>query len=254
MSVPPKGAGPRGTLPLGIGLALPSPYASRHAEREGRATARPPALSPCVLRQAPELPEWEGFDGPESEPAAVEPHRSAQSWGDVAQAPRAPALPAPVRLRGRWSVAGAILTALGAVAIVGLVVNMSARPELPELPELRQAPELHAAQTSPALTTPEPAPPAAPTSSPASVPTSTALAACMARAMSTTRAVRNATAAIIPTSDIVDPWRHIAGRKDRVGEVVIHVLTKYPDHTIEQAQKFINELKIDRTTMKIEDE
>jgi hypothetical protein len=46
----------------------------------------------------------------------------------------------------------------------------------------------------------------------------------------------------------------IAGRKDGVGEVVIHVLTKYPDHTIEQAQKFINELKIDRATTKIEEE
>ena len=46
----------------------------------------------------------------------------------------------------------------------------------------------------------------------------------------------------------------ITGRKDGVGEVVIHVLTKYPGHTIEQAQKFINELKIDRATTKIEDE
>jgi hypothetical protein len=33
MSVPPKGAGPRGTLPLEIGLALSSPCASRHIER-----------------------------------------------------------------------------------------------------------------------------------------------------------------------------------------------------------------------------
>jgi len=133
MSVPPKGAGPRGTLPLGIGLALPSPYASRHVEREGRTTARPPALGPRALRQAHELhahelPEWEGFDGPDSEsepePAVVAPHRSAQGWGDVAKAPRAPALRAPVRLREQWPVAGAILTALGAVGIVGLVVNM----------------------------------------------------------------------------------------------------------------------------------
>ena len=46
----------------------------------------------------------------------------------------------------------------------------------------------------------------------------------------------------------------IAGRKDGVGEVVVHVITKYPDHTIETAQKIVNELKIDRTTMKIEDE
>jgi len=46
----------------------------------------------------------------------------------------------------------------------------------------------------------------------------------------------------------------IAGRKDGVGAVIIHVLTKYPDHTVEQAQKIINELKIDRATMKIEDE
>lgn len=46
----------------------------------------------------------------------------------------------------------------------------------------------------------------------------------------------------------------IAGRKDGVGEVVIHVLTKYPDHTIEQAQRIINELKIDRATTKIEGE
>ena len=46
----------------------------------------------------------------------------------------------------------------------------------------------------------------------------------------------------------------IAGRRDGVGEVIIHVLTKYSDHTIEQAQKFINELEIDRATMKIEDE
>ena len=217
MSVPPKGAGPRGTLPLGIGLALPSPYASRHAEREGRATARPPTLSPRALRQAPELhaPELlqgEGFDGPDSEPeselAAVEPHRSAQGWGDVARAPRAPALRAPMRLRGRWSVAGAILTALGAVAIVGSVVNMYARPELAELPELRQAPELHAVQTSPTLSTPEPAPSAAPTFSPWSVPTSTALAPSTARAVSTARAARHATPAITPTSDIVDPWKH----------------------------------------------
>jgi hypothetical protein len=46
----------------------------------------------------------------------------------------------------------------------------------------------------------------------------------------------------------------IAGRKDGGGEVVIYVLTKYPGHTIEQAQKFINELKIDRATAKIEEE
>ncbi len=46
----------------------------------------------------------------------------------------------------------------------------------------------------------------------------------------------------------------IAGRKDGDGEVVIHVLTKYPGHTIEQAQKIINELKIDRATTKIEEE
>jgi len=205
MSVPPKGAGPRGTLPLGIGFALPSPYAARHAEREYRETTRPPALGPCVLRQAPELPElpeWEGFDGPESEPAAVEPHRSAQCWGDVAKAPRAPALRAPVRLRGRWPAAGSILTALGAIGIAGLVVNMYA---LPELPELRQAPELHAAQTSPAPSTPEPAPPAS--------PTSTAHAASTAHAVGTARsgqpaAPPSATSAIGPKSDVVDPWGH----------------------------------------------
>lgn len=46
----------------------------------------------------------------------------------------------------------------------------------------------------------------------------------------------------------------IAGRQDGDGAVIIHVLTKYPDHTIEQAQKIINELKIDRATMKIEEE
>jgi len=46
----------------------------------------------------------------------------------------------------------------------------------------------------------------------------------------------------------------IAGRKDGVGEVVIYVITKYPYHTIEQAQKFINELEIERATIKIEDE
>ena len=109
----------------------------------------PPALGPCVLRpapelpapelgpralnqapelHAPELPEWEGFDGPgpgpESEAAAVEPHRSAQDRGDVAKAPCAPALCAHVRLRGRWSATRAIITALGAIGIAGLVVNM----------------------------------------------------------------------------------------------------------------------------------
>ena len=149
MSVPPKGAGPRGTLPLGIGLALPSPHASRLPERECRATARPPAPGPRVLRQAPELPEselsdWEGVDGrdtePESEPAAVEPYRSAQGWGDVARSPRAPALPAPVRLRDGWRAAGALLTALGAVAIVVLATTLRARHGAQgefELPELR---------------------------------------------------------------------------------------------------------------------
>lgn len=217
MSVPPQGVGPRGTLPLGIGLALPSPYASRHAEREYRATVRPPALGPCVLRPAPEvpapeLPEWEGFDGPgpESEPAAVEPHGSAQDWGDVAKAPRAPALRAPVRLRGRWSATRAIITALGAIGIAGFVVNMYARPELrqaPELPELRQAPELHAAQVSPAPSAPEPAPSAAPTSNPASAPTSPAHAASTARARQSVASPSTARA-IVPKSDIVDPWRH----------------------------------------------
>src|SRR5947207_2729396 len=110
MSVPPKGAGPRGTLPLGLRPVYSSPYALRHAERECRATARPSALGSRALQQAPEMPEselpdWECFAGLDSEPeleiAAVEPHRSAKGWGDVAQAPRAPALRAPVRLRGQ---------------------------------------------------------------------------------------------------------------------------------------------------------
>ena len=211
MSVPPQGVGPRGTLPLGIGPALPSPYASRHAERECRATTRPPALGPHALRKAPELPEWEGLEGPVSEPAAVEPHRSAQCWGDVAKAPRAPALRAPVRLRGRWPVAGSILTALGAVAIVGLVVNMYARPELPELPELHQAPELRAAQVSLAPSTPEPGPPPASTST--ALVASTAHAASTTHAVSTARAARpaaspSATSAIGPKSDIVEPWKN----------------------------------------------
>ena len=92
------------------GSALLCRLRTRHAILSASAaTARPPALGSHVLRQAPELPaseppEGEGFDGrdtdSESEPAAVEPYRSAQGWGDVARAPCAPALPAPVRLRG----------------------------------------------------------------------------------------------------------------------------------------------------------
>ncbi len=46
----------------------------------------------------------------------------------------------------------------------------------------------------------------------------------------------------------------IAGREDGNGAVVIHVITKYPDHTVEQTQKIINELKIDRATITIEEE
>jgi hypothetical protein len=159
----------------------------------------------------------------EPEPAAVEPHRSAQGRGDVAQALRAPALPAPVRLRGHSSAASfaplasprpsgrvaacALLTMLGAVAIVALAMTLRARHER-ELPELRQELELNAAQRSPAPNPPEPAPPVVLTPGPASAPTSTALAASPARAASTARAARPATQAIPATSDIVDPWRH----------------------------------------------
>ena len=46
----------------------------------------------------------------------------------------------------------------------------------------------------------------------------------------------------------------IAGREDGGGVMIIHVITKYPDHTVEHAQKIINELKIDRATIKIEEE
>ena len=46
----------------------------------------------------------------------------------------------------------------------------------------------------------------------------------------------------------------IAGRQDGNGAVIIHVITKYPDHAVEQAQKIINELKMDRATVKIEEE
>lgn len=45
----------------------------------------------------------------------------------------------------------------------------------------------------------------------------------------------------------------IEARKDGAGEVIICVITKYPNHTVEMAQKVINELKIDRATMKIEE-
>jgi hypothetical protein len=237
MSVPPQGVGPRGTLPLGLGPIDSSPFASRHTERACRATARPPALGPRALRQAPELPEselpdWECFDGldseqePEPEPATVEPHRSAQGWGDVAPAPRAPALPAPMRLRGHGFApsfarpagsrasgrvaAGALLTMLGAVAVIALAMTLHAPHERELRPEL----ELHAAQRLPAPSPPEPAPPAVLTPRPASAPTSTALAASTARAASTAlaastaRPARPATPAIPITSDIVDPWRH----------------------------------------------
>jgi hypothetical protein len=179
MSVPPQGVGPRGTLPLGLGPVDSSPFASRHAEREDRATARPPAPGPRALRRAPELPEYELPDGEffpgldsEPEPTTVEQRRSAQGWGDVAPAPRAPALPAPMRLRGHGFApafaprprsrpsgrvaAGALLTALGAVAVVALAMTLHARHER----ELRPKLELHAAQRPPAPSTPEPAPPA----------------------------------------------------------------------------------------------
>ena len=46
----------------------------------------------------------------------------------------------------------------------------------------------------------------------------------------------------------------IAGREDGNGAVIIHVITKYPDRTVEQAQKIISELKIERGTVTIEEE
>lgn len=140
MSVPPKGVGPRGTLPLGLCPVYQSPCATRHAEGKPR---------------------------------------------------------------GRWSAVRAMLIALGAVVIVGVVVTMSARRELREL---HQAPELHAATLPPAPSTPEHAPPVALTTTPASAPTSTAPAASTARARQPT-VPRRDTPAIARTSDIVDPWR-----------------------------------------------
>ena len=209
MSDPPNGVGPRGTLPLGVCPVYPSQYATRHAERELRETVRPRALGHRrPLRQEPDLPfparsEWGSVAGSDIEPAAVEPHRSAQGAGSVARASRAPALRAPMRLRGRWPAVGAILIAVGAIGVVVVVLTRSAHHELPEL---RQEAELRAAAIPTALRMPEPAPPIAVTSSPASVPTSTA------RAASTARAQQHAVprrAAPVParTSDIADPWR-----------------------------------------------
>ncbi len=46
----------------------------------------------------------------------------------------------------------------------------------------------------------------------------------------------------------------IEGRKDGDGEVVIYVVTRFAGYTLEQAQKIVNELKIDRATITIVEE
>jgi hypothetical protein len=209
----PGGASPRITA-LGLGPA-PSTTA-----REDRETVRPPGR-----RQAPEPPEpeWECFLGPESEPEpAVEPHRSAQLSGDVARAPGAPALRAPVRRDGRWPAPSlarlalarlslgpalrAIIAALAAAAIVALAVTLGAHPIA--RPELRAdvtplGPS--AAPMSTAPSTPEPPAPAEPTSSaPEPAPPTTRAPRA---APGKPHAPTSGTARLRPTSDVVDPWR-----------------------------------------------
>lgn len=46
----------------------------------------------------------------------------------------------------------------------------------------------------------------------------------------------------------------IEGRRDSDGEVVIYVVTVFADYTIERAQKIVNELKIERATIKVVEE
>ena len=46
----------------------------------------------------------------------------------------------------------------------------------------------------------------------------------------------------------------IEARKDGEGEVVIYVVTRFADYTVEQAQKIVNELKIERATITIVEE
>jgi hypothetical protein len=211
MSDSPNGATPRGTMPLGLG-PIPSLAAPCPGAREERAAVRPPALGARRrLVQERELPT----------PApTVEPHRRAQLSGSVAPAPRAPALRAPVRLRGarpapllarlalaRFSAPPAPRIALAVLAPLALVLKLSARPaassqscadgHVPEPRREREPPS--APPVASAVSAPEPAAPADPTSASRSAPPPVRAARAPSRA--------NDAARPGPTSDVVDPWR-----------------------------------------------